>query len=217
MRTGVISSIVILILAGLLALRGTSDTTRDWIDAAERHTSVLKNHVGLLADRWPWGRTEAESRVATVGPTYALVSSGGLIVGVDREGRVTMYDSVCDMCGVPFLTGCTSVDVERGQLLSTPEVVLGLSIIRAFEERPHLMNMLSEVNTSNLEQPRVILSGGIVAELGQGRYRAKIRRLSQIIMQAPRLKMRPESVDLRFGRQVIVKCGKIQHLLDKEV
>lgn len=217
MRAGVISSIVMLILAGMLALRGTCDVTGDWIVAAEHHTSVLKDRIRVLAGRLPWGHQQAPPQATAPGPTYTLVSSGSMIIGVDRESRVTMHDSVCDICGVPFLTGCPAVAAEPGRMLSTPEVTLGLSIIRAFEELPYLMSMLSEVNTSDLECPRVILSGGIVAKLGQGRYRAKIRRLNQVLMQASRLKMRLESVDLRFGRQVIVKCDKMKSGLNKEV
>lgn len=217
MRAGLASIPVILMLAGLLALRGTVDVTADWIDKAERYALALEDRIVGLAGGLLSGSSDKEPGVAAPGPTYALVASEGLVVGLDRDGLVTLYDTVSDMYGVPALTGCSAAPTVPGKLLSTPEVVLGLSIIRAFEESPFLMEMLSEVNIATLERPKAILRGGIVAELGKGGYRVKIQRLNQVVMQALRLKMQPEYVDLRFGRQVIVKCDKAQRVLDKEV
>jgi hypothetical protein len=218
-RAGPASIPVIVLLAGLLALRGTADVTADWVHRAEHCASALEDRIAGLAGRLTWVSSDARSGVAAPAPgsTYALVTSGGLVVGLDRDGLVALHDTASDIYGVPALTGCSAVPTAAGKMLSAPEVVLGLSIIRAFEEFPCLMDMLSEVNMASLERPRAILRGGIVAELGKGGYRVKIRRLNQVVMQALRLKMRPDYVDLRFGRQVVVKCDKAQRVLDKEV
>jgi hypothetical protein len=216
-RAGLAAIPVILMLAALLALRGTVDVTTDWVDKAEHYAFALEDRILGLAGGLLSVSSDGEPGVTAPGPTYALVASEDLVVGLDRDGLVTLYDTVSDMYRVPALTGCSAAPAVPGKMLSTPEVVLGLSITRAFEECPFLMEMLSEVNIVTLERPRAILRDGIVAELGKGGYRVKIQRLNQVVIQALRLKMRPEYVDLRFGRQVIVKCDKAQRVLDKEV
>jgi hypothetical protein len=217
MKLGLVTIPVVLVLAGGLALRGSSDVAGDWVDTIERHTAAVRDRVFEFAGRLSGRTSNIEPQPAAPGSTYALVVSERSAVGLDREGLVTVHDTVCETFGVPVLTGCPAVLAEPGEMLSSPEVILGLSIIKAFEEAPFLMDMLSEVNLANLEHPKVILSGGIVAELGQGRYRSKIVRLNQVLMQTSRLSMQPESVDLRFGRQVIVNCSNSQRVFDKEV
>lgn len=217
MKLGLVTVPVILVLAGALALRGSSDVAGDWVDTIERHTAAARGRVFEFAGRLSVRASNIEPQPAAPGPTYALVVSERSTVGLDREGLVTMHDTVCETFGVPVLTGCPAVLAEPGEMLSSPEVILGLSIIKAFEEAPFLMDMLSEVNLADLEHPKVILSGGIVAELGQGRYRSKIVKLNQVLMQAPGLGMQPEYIDLRFGRQVIVSCVNSQRVFNKEV
>jgi hypothetical protein len=217
MKLGLLTIPVILVLAGGLALRGASDVAGDWVDTIERHTAAVRDRAFEFAGSFSGQTSNAEPQPAAPGPTYSLVVSERSTVGLDRTGLVTIHDTVCDAFGVPVLTGCPAVLTEPGEMVSSPEVILGLSIIKAFEEAPFLMDMLSEVNLADLEHPKVILSGGIVVELGQGRYRNKIVRLNQVLMQASRLSMQPEYIDLRFGRQVIVNCDNPQHVFDKEV
>jgi cell division septal protein FtsQ len=102
-------------------------------------------------------------------------------------------------------------------MVSTPEVVLGLTIIRAFERSPRLMDMLSEVNLENIEHPKATLSGGVLAELGHGDYVGKVARLSQILLQARQLDMRVTRIDLRFAGQVVVECDRTLRKFDKEI
>jgi hypothetical protein len=182
-----------------------------WIDVAERLVSTAVSHLEPAKDfveaRLP-DVNSADGEEILPGPTYALLASEGTITGLDREGRVTGSDTVCDLSDLPVLTGLPPVTEEPGDKPSLPEIVLGLGIVRVFERVPHVMGRLSEINLENLEQPRVVLSGGIVAELGQGGYGGKVRRLSQVLLQASHLNMKLKRVDLRFGRQVIVECDK---------
>jgi len=79
------------------------------------------------------------------------------------------------------------------------------------------LDLLSEVNVEDLENPRAVLFGGIVVELGAGDYRSKIRRLRQVLLQAPGLGIRPTRVDTRFGPQVVVEYEHVKKQARKEV
>jgi hypothetical protein len=119
--------------------------------------------------------------------------------------------------GLPALTGFAPPEKVTGEMMSMPQVVLGLSVIRAFEHLPDLMQMLSEVNLERLGSPRVILAGGTVVELGQGGYAEKVGRLGRILFHTSQLDIHASHIDLRFGRQVAVRCDKMRRGSDKEV
>jgi hypothetical protein len=153
---------------------------------------------------------------APPGPPYVLVASKGRTMGLDRGGRVTQQGEICDITGIPVLTGVPPIVDGRGLRPSMPRLVLGFCILRAFERSPNMMKCLAEIDVETLEQPRVVLSDGLTAELGCGRYPEKVERLAQVRLQASQLGIRPKRVDLRFGRQVIVQCDRNRPRSDKE-
>jgi hypothetical protein len=151
------------------------------------------------------------------GSTYALVVTDGIIAGCDRDGYVTCVDKVFAGRSLPALTGFSVEGVHPGRRIGLPEVTRGLSVIMAFEPHAGLFKMLSEVNVSELQHPRVILRGGVVVELGRGDYSTKVERLRQVLVQAPHLGMYPTRVDLRFTRRAIVQYREVRHRGRKEV
>ena len=163
------------------------------------------------------GPSEPDPVPRSPGTTRVLITGKGIVMGLDREGYVTWCDSTSGMGDLPALTGFFPAGCKRGTRLSTPEAVLGLTIVRAFELSPLLMGVLSEINLEDLERPRAILTGGTLAELGHGAYVAKVERLSQVLMQARQRNMCVARVDLRFGGQVIVEWNRARRGFDKEV
>jgi hypothetical protein len=155
------------------------------------------------------------------GPTFALLVTGEAVVGLDPEGYVTSVSQAFMGGSYPAITGISvesPLEDGRGdRRMSRPEITLGLSVARAFERHHDLFLMLSEVNVSDLRQPRAVLKGGTIVELGTGDYSRKIGRLHQVLLQAPHLGMCPGRVDLRFNRQVIVEYSKVPSRARKEV
>jgi cell division septal protein FtsQ len=159
----------------------------------------------------------AEPARLSAGPTYALVASGGEVLGLDREGVVGSSDSACARADLPALTGFAPAARTVGERISSAEIVLGLEIIRAFDERPELMKVLSEINLGDLSNPKAVLFGGVTVNLGQGEYRNKMENLIQVLLHLKRLNASPRTIDLRFSRQVVVKCSEPKRNLEKEV
>jgi hypothetical protein len=212
----VLSLVVIGLISGGLTFKVTGDVNYAFTDAVER---VAVRAVGYLAEvkDTVLGPRDADSEGRSPGETWALITGQGMVMGLDREGYVTWCDSASGAGDLPALTGFLPAGCEPGVRLSTPEAVLGLAIVRAFELSPFLMDVLSEVNLEDLEHPRVILTGGTLAELGHGAYVAKVERLGQILMQARQQNMHVARIDLRFGRQVVVEWDRAPRGFDKEV
>jgi hypothetical protein len=220
MKPAIGPSIVIALLAGSLTVRASGDAMSSWIESATEigfaALSRVEKPVKGFLENWLRCDTSVEEEEAAPGPTYVLVVSDGQITGVDRDGRVTDQGSTCDVAGLPVLTGLPPIPDKPGQKPSMPQLVLGLGILKAFERWPSMMESLVEINLETLEQPMVVLSDGLTADLGHGMYLRKIDRLAQVMLQAPRLGIKPTRVDLRFGRQVIVECDRNNPGSDKE-
>jgi hypothetical protein len=159
----------------------------------------------------------AEAARLSAGPTYALVVSGGEVLELDREGVVASADTACARADLPALTGFVPAAKTVGERLSSAEIVLGLEIVRAFDERPDLAKVLSEINLADLANPTAVLFGGVTVNLGQGEYRDKMDHLVQVLLHLKRLKASPRTIDLRFSRQVVVKCSEPKRNPEKEV
>jgi hypothetical protein len=151
------------------------------------------------------------------GPVYALVATRGEIVGLDAEGYVASYDTASCRCDLPVLTGFLPATKKVGERISSAEIVLGLEIVKAFEERPEVMRILSEVNLGDLENPTAVLSGAVRVSLGQGDYRCKVGKLDQVLVSLKRLNSSPKTIDLRFARQAVVTCNEPKKPAKKEV
>jgi hypothetical protein len=154
--------------------------------------------------------------MARPGPTCALVVTDDLIVGVDSRGYVTCRETSFDD-DLPALTGFTVAPDSIGERLTTPELALGLSIVSAFDGTPDMTGTLSEVHIEGMDNPRLILCGGVTVEIGAGHYETKIARLRQVLLQAPELGIRPTRLDMRFGPQVVVEYEKGKKQPRKEV
>ena len=216
MRVDMLSLAVIALISGGLTIQATSDVDRECMDAVERVRERIGDHLVRIERSLSGGRQAGPDK-SSPGDTWVLIASEGMIMGLDRDGCVTSYDSSCGMSDLVALTGFSPVPGEPGDVIAMPEVVLGLTIIRTFELSPTLMGILSEINLENLKQPRATLSGGILVELGHGAYVAKVERLGQILIQARQLNMNIGRIDLRFVGQVVVECDLKQRGLDKEV
>jgi hypothetical protein len=161
-------------------------------------------------------RFGTEEQVRRPGPTYALIVTEDMVVGVDREGYVSSCGTSSDK-DLAALTGLEVAPDSVGERLGMPELALGLAIVGAFDRSEDMPELLSEVYVGDLENPRVVLCGGVTVEIGTGDYRAKIARLRQILLQAPELGIRPTRVDMRFGAQVIVEYERMKQQPRKEV
>jgi hypothetical protein len=150
------------------------------------------------------------------GPACAVLLGADVVAGLDSRGYVTNRSS-SSAGDFAAITGSTAGSDSVGQRLTDPGVQLGLAVVMAFERSGDLKDVVSEVNVSDLDNPRVILCGGVVVEIGSGDYSMKIRRLRQILLRAPELGIRPCRVDMRFGRQVVVEYEAIETKAHKEV
>jgi hypothetical protein len=181
-------------------------------EAASRAGKVAARIAGLTAR--PTGAREP-------GPTLALVVTDGAVVGLDPDGYVTSVDEAFAGGSFPAMTGISLKgpleDPLGGRRMSKPEITVGLSVTKAFQRHQDLFMMLSEVNVSDVRQPRAILKGGTIVEIGTGDYSRKIDRLRQVLIQAPHLGMCPRRIDLRFSRQVIMEYSQVPSRARKEV
>ncbi|MFH1312870.1 MAG: cell division protein FtsQ/DivIB [Candidatus Eisenbacteria bacterium] len=212
----VLSLVVIGLISCGLTFKVTGDVNYAFVLAVE---GVTERVTGYLAgiESTVLGPREGGSQRRSPGETWVLITGQGMVMGLDREGYVTWCESASGTGDLPALTGFSPAAGKPGTRLSTPEAVLGLTIVRAFELSPSLMDALSEINLENLEHPRAILTGGTLAELGHGGYVAKVKRLDQILMQARQQNMHVARIDLRFGRQVVVEWNRAPRGFDKEV
>lgn len=157
-----------------------------------------------------------EQEIHRPGETYVIIVSENHIVGVDRNGYVSCEETSYDG-DLPALTGFTAAPDSVGESLDSPELELGLAIVRAFNRSADMFDMLSEVYVGDLGNPRVVLCGGVKVDIGWGDYITKIARLRQILLQAPDLGISPVRVDMRFGPQVVVEYERTNQQPRKEV
>ena len=152
-----------------------------------------------------------------LGSTYVVAVTDSEIMGLDRQGRITMRDTACGCPDVPALTGLSVFPNRPGERVSSPEVVIGLSIVRAFERTEGLLALLSEVNLKDSGSPRAVLLGGLTVELGEGGFHRKLAKLAKVLIQLEDMEVEARRIDLRFGGQVVVDCGEIHRSFEKEV
>jgi len=215
-RAGTTSTIAAVLVAACLTARGNPsletlcrDRT-EWIEAqvAERGGRVLEKIKS---------RFGSDAEPSGPGSTCAVIVSGDLIVGVDRDGYVTCRETSFDR-DIAALTGFQVAPDSIGERLAMPELALGLAVVEAFEGSvDDMADLLSEVYVGDLANPRVVLCGGVTVEIGAGDYGRKIARLRQVLLQAPELGIRPTRVDMRFGSQVVVEYEKRSKQPRKEV
>jgi hypothetical protein len=216
LKAGIASLVVAALASGGLTLNG-ADTLGPGCDAfVEKVSLKLHSHAASVAARVA-GLAAHEPSEHQPGPTYVLVVLDEAVVGLDPDGYVTSVDKAFAGSGFPAMTGLFVEGFLEGRRLSQPEITTGLSVTKAFERHKDLFKMLSEVNVSNLEQPRVILKGGTIVEIGTGDYAMKIDRLHQVLLQVPHLDMFPRRVDLRFNRQVVIEYSQVRNRARKEV
>ncbi len=216
MKTGIASLVVAALASGGLTLND-ADTLGPRCDAfLEKVTIEVSSHAAGVVARVA-GVTAREPEVHEPGPTYALLVLDGAVAGVDPDGYVTSLGEAFSGGGFPAMTGLLIEDPLEGRRLSEPKITVGLSVTKAFERYEDLFKMLSEVNLSDLKEPRAILKGGTIVEIGTGDYARKIDRLHQVLLQAPHLDMCLRRVDLRFNRQVIVEYSQARNRARKEV
>ncbi|MFZ1947595.1 MAG: cell division protein FtsQ/DivIB [bacterium] len=215
-RTKALSLVVVAAVALTLALSADGVFGARCFDCFRDCGSWVKETlcgIGASVD----GLVAAEPARLCAGPAYVLVAWGGEVLGLDREGVVASSDTACARADLPALTGFVPAVKTVGERISSAEIVLGLEIIRAFDERPELMKVLSEINLADLTNPKAVLLGGVSVNLGQGDYRSKMENLIQVLLHLKRLNASPRTIDLRFSRQVVVKCSEPKRNLEKEV
>jgi len=216
LKTGIASLVVAALASGGLTLN-SADTLGPRCDAFLEKVAVnVSSHAEDLAAGLA-GFTASEPRRHRPGPTYALIVLDGSIVGLDLDGYVTYLGEAFAGGGFPTITGFSIDAPLEGRRLSRPEVTVGLCVTKAFERYEDLFKMLSEVNLSDIKDPRAVLEGGTIVEIGTGDYARKVDRLHQVLLQAPHLDMYPRRVDLRFSRQVIVEYSQARSRARKEV
>jgi len=212
--------IVAAVASGGLTLNG-ADTLGPRCDAfLEKVGCEAASRAGKVAGRMA-EFTARPTEAHQPGPTFALIVTDGAVVGLDPDGYVTSVGETFVGGGFPAMTGIRLEgpleDPLGGRKMSKPEITVGLSVTKAFQRHEDLFIMLSEVNVSDIREPRAILKGGTIVEVGTGDYSRKIDRLHQVLLQAPHLGMCPRRVDLRFCRQVIVEYSQVRSRARKEV
>jgi hypothetical protein len=216
-----IASLVVSALASGGLILNSADTLGPGCDAfLEKTACEFASRAGRIVARMAeLGARPTEAHEP--GPTFALLVTDEAVVGLDPDGYVTYIGDSFTGGGFTAVTGISlKGPVEAhpgGRRISRPEITVGLSVTKAFQRHQDLFMMLSEVNVSDLGQPRAILKGGTIVEVGTGDYSRKIDRLHQVLLQAPHLGIRPRRVDLRFDRQAIVEYSQVPSRARKEV
>jgi hypothetical protein len=215
MRNQATSTLLAACLAVCLTAHGNPNSRPLWRERVVKiSTKAIDRVVGTTArllEAFSGGDGERGP-----GPTCAVVVSSGHVVGIDRAGYLTCLDG--SLTGEhAAITGCRVRCEKEGGRVSAPGVILGLAVVEAFSRSGDLAGLLSEVNVTDLENPRAILCGGTAVEMGTGAYTGKIRRLHQILLQAPEIGIRPTRVDMRFGSQVVVEYQEMKTQARKEV
>jgi hypothetical protein len=212
---GATSRLALLLVAAGLAACGDPNLKPALAEHVTRLGTRVVEVTRRALDLLPAGLAST-GEIHSPGAACAVVVTRDVLVGIDAEGYATCRKAGLG-CDFPAITGSAVRCDSAGQRMTAPEVVLGLSVVRAFSRFPDLLDMLSEVNVRDLENPRVVLTGGVTVEMGTGRYGTKIRRLRQILLRSPELGIRPTTVDMRFGRQAVVEYEKMKTQARKEV
>jgi hypothetical protein len=214
MKTSATSTIMAVVLAAGLTAHGNPSVEPLCRNRIMRVGAVAAGWIGKSA-RGVREILESGSPEVVPGPACAVLVAGDITVGIDCEGY-----AACRGTGfagdLAAITGSAVRCDSVGQRLTDPGVELGLAVVRAFNRSDDLPDLLSEVNVADLENPKVILCGGVVVEIGTGDYATKIRRLRQVLLRAPELGIRPYRVDMRFGPQVVVEYDAIKTQARKE-
>jgi hypothetical protein len=214
-RAGTVFAVTAVLFAGGLTAWGNPSLETLWRGPVESLESEVAARTVWVLDELRNAFTSRHD-VKRPGPTYAVIISGDSMVGIDRDGYVTCMEASFDD-DLAVLTGFTATPDSIGARLTMPEVVLGLSIIGAFDRFAGMLELISEVHIEDLENPKVIVCGGVTVEVGAGGYATKIERLRQVLLQAPELGIRPTRVDMRFGPQVVVEYENTEKQSRKEV
>jgi hypothetical protein len=220
LKAWIASLVVAAVASGGLILNG-ADTLGPRCDTLlEKAGNEIASRAGRIVARMA-ALTARPTEAHEPGPIFVLVVTDGAVVGVDPDGYVTSIGETFMGGSFPAVTGISLKGLveatAEGRRMSRPEITLGLSVTKAFQRHQDLFLMLSEVNVSDLRQPRAILKGGTIVEVGTGDYARKIDRLHQVLLQSPHLGMCPRRVDLRFDRQVIVEYSQVPSRARKEV
>jgi hypothetical protein len=215
-RPGMVPALVLVIMAA-----GVTARTSDWLRVAsdsvfDEVRAAAGRHLGRVAG-YLRERLDSPMPDAALGSTYVLVVSDGVTVGLDRTACVTETGESCGLCGLPAITGLLPQPRTVGDRMWTPGVALGFSILAAFECSAGLADMVSEVDVSDLDNPRAVLCGGTSVDLGKGGYPRKARRLMQVLGQLDRIRTRAKRIDLRFAGQAVVEYDGSHHGFEKEV
>ena len=215
-RANLHSVVVVAVVSMGLALNGAHVRSSKWFRGIQGFAENTKGMIfGVHAEADELARPQPEKTCA--GPTCVLVAAQGVVLGLDSEGFVSSCDSSSARSDLPVLTGFLPATKLVGDRVCSAEIVMGLEIIGAFEDRPEVMRILSEVNLGDLDSPKVILIKGVTVYLGQGDYRRKVEKLNQVLLHLNRLKASPKTIDLRFARQVVVKCDDPKRSIDESV
>jgi hypothetical protein len=203
-------------VASALALVGTGTTSLKWFEGFASLGRSAANAVCCARTSLGGIMTAPESKPIP-GPVCVLVAANGTILGLDGAGLIATSDTACCRTDLPAMTGFVPTTAVVGDALPVAEVVVGMAVLRAFEARPEMLKALSEINLEDLENPKVFLRGGVVVDLGSGHYKRKVERLSQVLGELKRLEAKPKTIDLRFARQVVVRCNEPGNSIKKEV
>jgi hypothetical protein len=203
-------------LALVLALAGTGTIEGKWFQGFASLGRDVGDVVSRL-ERTIGGAVRTAPVKPVAGPVCVLVAARGSILGLDQDGCIATSDTTSSRSDLPVLTGFLPDAKGVGEVLSLGEVVVGMAVLRAFEARPEMLKALSEINLGDLGNPKAILCGGVVVDLGSGHYKRKVQELNGVLAELKRLNEQPKAIDLRFARQAVVRCSEPDSNIEKEV
>jgi len=209
-RTSLRSVVAVAVAALVLALNGAGVLEGPLVSGANGLSHGLISVLAALRGSVD-NIVSAEPIPVAAGPAYLLVVTGDGIMALDREGYIASFDSACSRADLPALTGFLPATRNVGGRVSSAEVVIGLEIMRTFEDRPDLLKTLSEVNLGDLRNPTAVLAGGVAVSLGKGDYGNKVDKLDLVLANLKQLGMQARNIDLRFNRQAVVTCVQPKH------
>jgi hypothetical protein len=215
-RTSLREMVMVGAVASIVALVGTGTATPKWLAGFANLGRSVEAAVCCVRSGLDGMMTAPEPK-SIPGPVCVLVATDGTIIGLDRAGLIATADTVCLRADLPVMTGFVPTSAIVGEAVPVAEVVVGMAVLRAFESKPEMLKGLSEINLRDIENPKVFLRGGVVVDLGSGRYKLKVERLGQVLGELKRLGAKPKTIDLRFARQVVVRCNEPVNSVEKEV
>lgn len=139
----------------------------------------------------------------------AFVRDGNTIRLVDGQGVVLDLPAATDQrYSFPVLTGISGADPRS---MRAARVAIYVRFIHALDAGgDHFSNAVSEVDLTDAEDVRAIFTGGVrqpLVHFGDrdflARYRAYQAHLTEWLRQYPEL----QSVDMRYGRQIVLDTG----------